>query len=463
MLSIIKKFFKSIGLNDYINFILAIICALLSFYLSNNSFLFGNNPNQKLDVWLSIVLTLINISSFAVLIIINVIKGKYRPNKYIITCLILIFVINTFFVIFNTTTSVTFLSYDKSTHINVSLSFSTSDKVTNILSFLGTVLGMALILDVLHKIFNLKKILTIISLIILIACTVFIIISYIKFGNRYFLLYQHLIDGELYHASIPSIFQTKNEYALVLYVGLLSGILIHQYYKKWFIFVPIIYMYINIIHSLSKSMIIIGLLTILIYLFLLFAFSYKDNKKRNLTLLAIFGGAFFTVGLTAVIVLLSLNKFDDFLKTIYLVKGNDTFITRQAIWNKAIAINNSKYWIFGSGHGLYGETMHACNQLDYTSIEATARYSAHNAFLQYIGEGGLFFLVAEILLLAYSLFCGIKHFKENQLFISLSFLVLALFFILMFLESATIGLSLSLDYGLITLFVITPLLSMNKK
>lgn len=448
----------------YLNYFLIVLSGLSSFYLSCNAFMFANNPGQSFVLWQSIVASLVMLLAFGFLIGINIKRNLYKPNYVLIGILGVLFVIQIINVcIYKNSTTFNFLSADGETTYSVTMNFTAENRLVALFSFLGTMFGILLALDIIYQVADFKTTLKYICYVILLCALVFIIIGLIKYPNRYFLLYQHLTDGQLYHASIPSIFQTKNEYAVVLFIGVLAGIYLHLMDKKWYWLVASLYCYVNIIHTLSKAMIIAGILVILSYLICIFFTTYKKHKKMNLITLSIVGGAILTLLIAALIYLGVNNKFEALLKTIYYTKGSDTFQTRIYIWQKALVIINSTNWVTGTGHVLFGEIMHQMNLVDVANGESAARYSAHSAYLQYIGEGGIIFLLAEIFIIGFAIYLGVKHFKENKEVVILSFTIITIYLFIMCFESATIGLTMTLDYALITFMSITPLIYISQK
>ena len=120
-------------------------------------------------------------------------------------------------------------------------------------------------------------------------------------------------------------------------------------------------------------------------------------------------------------------------------------------------------WGRGIGHILFGNILHEMNLMDVTSGEATARYSAHNAYLQYIGEGGILLLLAELMVLGWSIYFGIRYFKQDKEQSVLSLVVITGYMLVMIIESASIGIAFTLDYSIITLMSVVPLIELGRK
>ena len=447
-----------------LHYLLILLCGLGAFYLSCNIVLFSKTPSANFELWQIIIVAILVLGLFATIITINIKRKLYKPNYVIIGLISILFIINMINVLlYKNDTVYNFISANKETNYSVTMAFSTSDKAVAIISFLGTMLGALLLFDIIHQVSDLKTVIKYLCFVIIAAAIVFIIIGLVRFPNRYFLLYKHLTDEQLYHASIPSIFETKNEYGLVLYLAVLAGIYLHYFYRKWYWLLGSFYAYVNIVHTLSKQMIIIGALTMMAYLICIFFTTFNKHKKMNVIALASIGGIILLAIVVGMIYLGVTNKFQALVDTIYYTKGNDTFKTRIYIWDKTLTILNANNWGTGVGHILFGEVLHKLNLTDITSGEAAARYSAHSAYLQYIGEGGIVFLLAELIVIGYSFYLGIKFFKQDKELIVLSLSVIALFLVIMFFESASIGFAFTLDYAVITLFTISVIIDLARK
>ena len=448
----------------YLNYLLILLSGLGAFYLSCNAILFSKTPSANFELWQSIIVTIVVLGLFAALITINIKRKLYRPNYAVIGVLTLLFIINMISVLmYKNNTVYEFVSANRETNYSVSMAFSASERVVAIFAFLGTMLGALLLFDIIHQVSELKTVIKYLCFVILAMALVFIIIGLVKFPNRYFLLYKHLTDGQLYHASIPSIFETKNEYGLVLYLAVLAGIYLHYFYRKWYWLLSSVYAYINIIHTLSKQMIIIGALTMLAYLICIFFTTYKKHKKMNLIALASIGGTILLAVIAGLIYLGVTGKFQALIDSIYYTKGSDTFQTRIYIWEKALTVIYANNWSRGVGHILFGDVLHLLNLTDVTSGEATARYSAHSMYLQYLGEGGIIFLVTELGFIGYTIYLGIKFFKQDKELVTLCLSVITFFLAIMFFESASIGFAFTLDYAIITLFSVTAIIDLARK
>ena len=449
----------------YLNYLLILLCGLGAFYLATNVVLFSSHPGDNFKLWQTLIIVPIVLGLFAALIIINIKRKLYKPNYVIIGLLSLLFIVNLISILaYENSTPYAFTSANGEFNYFLEIAFNAEQRMTYIFSFLGVMLGSLLLLDIIHQVCDLKTVIKCVCFIVLVFALVAIIYGYVKFGkDRYFLLYKNLIHGELYHASIPSFFETKNEYAVVLFIALLSGLYLHHYYRKWFYLIASLYAFINIVHTLSKQMILLGAVVLIAYLICIFFTTYHKHKKLNIITISIVVGLFVGLLVAWFIYLGAAHKLQAFIDNIYYTKGSDTMQTRFFIWNKVMVIFNMNNWGRGIGHILFGNILHEMNLMDVTSGEATARYSAHNAYLQYIGEGGILLLLAELMILGWSIYFGIRYFKQDKEQSVLSLVVITGYMLVMIIESASIGIAFTLDYSIITLMSVVPLIELGRK
>ena len=445
-----------------INYVLIAVSAAIGFYVSNGAFAFGGN-NRLLTIPETIIANSLLLLSFGALIIINIIRNKYRPNWVLIGTLSFLFVMNTVNILcFKSGTTFTFTGVDNEVH-SFAFELSGAEKFTTIMAFLATMGCALLVLDICYQVVDFKQFVKIVCFGAIAVCVVLIIISYFMQGYKYIVFYKHIFDEELYHCSIQSIFATKNSYAAVLMIGLIASIILHSQYRKWYYLAIGGYMFVNIIHTISKAIIIMGLFMILTYLIFIFIITFKEHKKMNLIALAAIGGTIIAAVLGLFIFLAVTKHLNGFFRTIFFSKGVDTFQTRIYIWQKSIDIISKFNWITGCGHILFANILHQYNVLDTGTGEVVARYSAHSGYLQYIGEGGIIYLMIVLALIGFVIYLGIKNFKKDKIGIFISFITMASFIAFMFIESGSIFISSGMEFGVISMLTISPILFVSRQ
>ena len=445
-----------------INYVLIAVSAVVGFYVSNGAFAFGGN-NRLLTLPETIIANSILLLAFGALIIINIIRNKYRPNWVLIGILSFLFIMNMVNILcFKSGSTFTFTGIDNEVH-SFAFELSGAEKFTTIMAFLATMGCALLVLDICYQVVDFKQFIKIVCFGAIAVCGILIIISYFMQGYKYFIFYKHLFDSELYHCSIQSIFATKNSYAAVLMIGLIAGIILHSQYHKWWYLAITGYMFINIVHTISKAIIIMGLFVIFAYLVFIFITTYKEHKKMNLIALAAIGGTILTAVLGLFIFLAVTKHLNGFFRTIFYSKGVDTFQTRIYIWKKSIDIISKFNWVTGCGHILFANILHQYNVLDTGTGEVVARYSAHSGYLQYIGEGGIIYLLVVLALIGFVIYLGVKNFKKDKTRIFISFITMASFIAFMFIESGSIFISSGMEFGVISMLTISPILFVSRQ
>ena len=183
----------------------------------------------------------------------------------------------------------------------------------------------------------------------------------------------------------------------------------------------------------------------------------------NLIALAAIGGTILAAVLGLFIFLAVTKHLNGFFRTIFYSKGVDTFQTRIYIWEKSIDIISKFNWITGCGHILFANILHQYNVLDTGTGEVVARYSAHSGYLQYIGEGGIIYLLVVLALIGFVIYLGVKNFKKDKTRIFISFITMASFIAFMFIESGSIFISSGMEFGVISMLTISPILFVSRQ
>ena len=446
-----------------INYALMLLSVLLGFYLSNGTVVFGSDPNRGLVLWEMIVANSIFLCSFGALITINVLRKKYKPNYVLIGIFGGLFILNLISIlVFKGQQTISFTGVDNNTY-SFDFVVSSYDRVRYVFNFLAMLCLGLFILDVSWQVANIKQFLGILSLAVIAMNIVLIIISYFMHGYNFIDFYRFLFTDDFYRASVISVFATKNAYAATLLLGIIASLYLHLVTRKWYWFIPLVYIFTNIIHTISKSVIIFSAVLIIAYLLYVFFTTYKEHKKMNLIALAAVGGTLLLGVLVVTIVLLAKGKFVSAFESIFLTKGQDTLESRTWIWNKVVLILNRSNWVIGVGYGLFSTLLHSYNMADVSASEINGRYSAHSGYLQFMGEGGIVFLLVALLIIGMLVYLGIKNYKRNPPLVVFSLTVLTLYLVYMIIESVMVIMPHSLEFGIAGMFIALPILDLNKE
>ena len=444
-----------------INYVLMAISFVVGLFLANGTWIFSSNYNGGFTLWQIILVGTIFALSFGALLAINIVRKKYKPNYILIGILGVLFIINLITVLcIKNNQTISFIGADGGTY-SFDFSITAFDKACYIIDFFA-VTGIALfIFDISWKLVDGKKLLTVMSLITVAANIVFIIISYFKHGYNFIDFYRFFLTDDFYRSSVISVFATKNAYACTLFMGLISCIYLHMNYRKWYWLAIGAYIYTNIIHTISKSVIVLGGLLILAYLLYIFFTTYKQHKKMNLIALAAIGGTILLIALAGIILVSVKGKWVELFESIYITKGQDTLESRTWIWQKVADILNKNNWVVGVGYMVFTQLLHGYNVADTSTGYANNRYSAHSGYLQFMGEGGIILLLVVLFFIGCLVYYAVRNYKKNPTHILFSLVILGIFLVYMIIESAMVIMPHTLEYAVAGMFIAVPILAIN--
>ena len=288
-----------------------------------------------------------------------------------------------------------------------------------------------------------------------------LIYSYVVEFNNYLNFFTNLSSGDIYSATVMSFFGHRNVYGLVLFLGIISLIYLHYLDKKFYWYILITFLCLNMVFTMSKTPILLTAFVIVCYLLMRFFFSYQKHKKRNLITFAIFF-ILIAVVLTLVIVggyiqIPYISKVSNALKDIFY-SGSNTFNSRLDIWINTFDLFTSHLlnMMFGFGFGVFDHLLYA-----YQGIIPGAELTSniHNGYLMLVSQGGIVLFVAFILVIIYLVYVIIKMFKidKDLSLMSLFFLIASLGYMMM--ESRAIIFTNSPDMIYLSLIATSPLLA----
>ena len=194
-------------------------------------------------------------------------------------------------------------------------------------------------------------------------------------------------------------------------VGIIFTCINHSLEHKWWYYLLAGFFYVNMIFSLCKSGLIISLLTFLIYVIYRLVVTFKENRKRNLTIIVIGGGLILLVIGLAGLSIITKGKVLGFVYNAYesLFRGGESYDFRLFIWDNTYQLLRNGWWLIGRGFGtmnLMLEQMNIASHNEYV-------FPTHSAYLGLLAEGGILYLLAYIVLLGYVSYCAYKCFKKN--------------------------------------------------
>lgn len=288
-----------------------------------------------------------------------------------------------------------------------------------------------------------------------------LIYSYVVEYDNYLNFLSSFSSGDIYSSTTMSFFGHRNVYGLVLFLGVISLLYLHYLNKKFYWYILIVFLCLNMVFTLSKTPILLTAFILVCYLFMRFLLSFKAHRKRNLiTFGVIFIITMTIIGLVTVGAFYQIpyiSKISNAFKDI-ISSGSNTFDSRLAIWINTFNLftSNLLNMMFGFGFGVFDHLLFAYQSI-VPGAEATS--NIHNGYLMLVSQGGIILLASFILVIIYLVYIIIKMYKidKDLSLFSLFLLIASLGYMMM--ESRAIIFTNSPDMIYLTFIATSPLLA----
>lgn len=388
----------------------------------------GSNPTRNMNVaeW-SIF--------FGVIVILSAIyfffEFKYKRLKVnkLLLCSLLLLLLLSVIATFIFPSEIRFSTlYDNSWYYYYYVSTSMNDRIFNIFVNISVFYFIYLILGVLpQKIHNLRQL----NLMFYgFAITALVAFIYSCFSD--FELYKELFSGNAEsYAQIGSFTNNANNYASLLFYGVISSLfLIYTTNKKWF-YIPAILFAVVSIGTLSRANIIFSFFVIAAFAIIRMILDFNNHKKVYLILIFSIGG-FIILFILCYAICSILGCANNFLPFRLINMVIDKFVKgdngRSFLWEQAFnIIQCGSCWALGCGFLIFTNSVYTVQCELYGHPFGGG--SPHNGLLQIIGNNGIVFLIFLVICLVYLAYCLVKIFKKNKvvsLFTIILFVVFAL-------------------------------------
>ena len=212
---------------------------------------------------------------------------------------------------------------------------------------------------------------------------------------------------------IEFVFGHKNVWALVLFSGVITGLILSYKRFSWYYFSAMIAFSLYMIFTVSATSIFITSLVMILYPTYEVFKSIKNNKRRGLKILIIYVSCWLAaIGLLALFINLGVPIFANFWLFIDRIFHKDvlTITGRTEIWSHIIDLlkQNPLDFIFGLGHQT-GSKIFQTYVIPFLPVK-----SAHNGIMEVFLRYGLLgvILYCGILLLVF--FCFVLHTKQKR-------------------------------------------------
>ena len=223
-----------------------------------------------------------------------------------------------------------------------------------------------------------------------------------------------IFAGTYVGAGVEFIFGNANVWALVIFAGIISALILSFKRFNWYYFSSMICLFCYLVLTTSATAIYVSLIVLLAYPLYEVFMPFKKGKKRILTLLAIYFGVVLTLaGLIALFVSIGVPMFANFWHFIDQSIFHKDFLTitgRTTIWTHIIDLlkGNPLDFIFGLGHQTGSEIYHIYNA-NYMPVK-----SAHNAIMEVFLRYGLLGAIIYCFMLIGVVICLIIHIKKKR-------------------------------------------------
>ena len=248
----------------------------------------------------------------------------------------------------------------------------------------------------------------------------------------------NITDGEpgsVYEYAVKSFIIHRNAFGMMMLIAIIMCFINHSIENKWFYFPLAFYFLISEVFSFCKTSLLISVLIIIIYVFYRLIYTYKKYPKRNkIILICLLSAAVLVVGLTFLSYVTKGKILGKLYSMISSILGGNTIDTRFYIWTNSYQLLNQSplYYFTGRGFGLLNLMLLPMN---IANGDTPMAFPTHSGWINLLAEGGIFYLLAYILLLGYYVYVSVRCFKKDpSLTIALALGTLS-FFVYSFIET----------------------------
>lgn len=290
------------------------------------------------------------------------------------------------------------------------------EKINSALFAVIAGIGVYLQLFILPRLISFKKYVLFLMYVLVVVALITAILSYVIDYSSYEHLYQHGLTGYIYPQSFLF---NRNMYALMLLLGMLALYNIISIKPKWYNYVFLIFLFINIFFTFSKAATGIALITFFIHFVYRMIATFKVHKIRNIIFLSLCG----ILVICGVLLIpfpffMNVRLFNEarrFILEYYVQLGIGSYDTRNDIWDSVIKLADGVHLWFGRGQIIFNKTL-----TFYTGQVSEARRTeifSHNGFLEILGQWGLIGLIPYCLgvltILGVNIYVAIKDYKTG--------------------------------------------------
>ncbi|MFA5283677.1 MAG: O-antigen ligase family protein, partial [Bacilli bacterium] len=265
-------------------------------------------------------------------------------------------------------------------------------KTKSLLFVLIAAVGVYVQIIVLPRLISFKRYILFLMYIIVAVSLISAFVSYFLDFDSYVHLYQHGLSGYIHPQSFVF---NRNMYGLMLLLGMLSLYVIISYLPKWYNYVFLIFLFVNIFFTFSKASFGIALVTFIVHFIYRMIATFKKSKIRNIIFLVVAG----ILGICGILLIpfpffMDVQLFNEarrFILEYYVELGIGSYDGRTEIWDSVISISTGVHLWFGRGLLLFNNTLFFYS--GEIAVPSKVALFSHNGFLEILGQWGIVGLI----------------------------------------------------------------------
>ncbi|MFA5283607.1 MAG: O-antigen ligase family protein [Bacilli bacterium] len=289
-----------------------------------------------------------------------------------------------------------------------------ADRIKSILFVFIAAVGVYIQVIILPRLISFKRYVLFLMYIVAAVSLVSAFVSYFLDFDSYVHLYQHGLVGYIYPQSFVF---NRNMYGLMLMLGMLALYVIISYLPKWYNYVFLIFIFINIFFTFSKASFGIALTTFVVHFIYRMITTFKKSKIRNIIFLVVAG----ILGICGILLIpfpffMDVQLFNEarrFILEYYVELGIGSYDGRTEIWDSVISISTGVHLWFGRGLLLFNNTLFFYS--GEIAVPSKVALFSHNGFLEILGQWGIVGLIPYCLgilaIFGIDIYVAIKNYK----------------------------------------------------
>ena len=391
------------------------------------------NPiNTFFPFWFIIVCFVGMIGTIAPYIYLETRENRNRSSIILLFTLLILIIINLVIIFTSKNNIITPITSGENSFL-IETNISIQTKFAFAFSFIAIMLAFYLGFVILPKKITGKSFFTLLSILLISACAVFLIYSLIAEWDNYVIFFSKIFGGDhdMYNIddfAPKSIFPHRNVYGIVIEFALICCMIDYSLNHRNYVFFAIPLLAINLLVTFCKSGILASFIALLIWVIVNLIFSFK-NKDKTMKKAFVFYAAVIASFLVAFFIIYAASA-SFRLKISYIHHFGNTIKSREIIWNSCWQIIQTRFVGTGVGFGVYNAILFNTNK----EIIGDPMSVSHSFIFSILGRGGFLLLFLYACLLIYAFYVAVRLWRLNKEFTIASLLSILIFFLHSFME-----------------------------